>query len=78
MAYIKWDVLSKNKADIEKFFFCLGVLLSIDCLENSLKNKETLHYFLQILKTQKFKCFEEKFYFFKVQNTLLCLKEKFK
>ena len=27
---------------------------------------------------QKFKSFENKFNFFKMQNTLLCLKEKFK
>ena len=30
MALIKSDILSKNKDDIQKFFFFLGVLLSID------------------------------------------------
>ena len=38
MAFIKSDIVSTNKIDIEKFFFCLGVPLSIDyCLGNSLK-----------------------------------------
>ena len=43
MALIKSDLLSKNKDDIQKFFFFLGVLLSVDyCLLNSLKNTEML------------------------------------
>lgn len=43
MALIKSDILSKNKDDIQKFFFFLGVLLSVDyCLLNSLKNTEML------------------------------------
>ena len=77
---IKSDILSTNKFDIEKFFFCFGVLLSLDyCLGNlKKKTKKRFITFSQILKTRKFKCFREKFNFLKTQNTLLCLKEKFK
>ena len=55
MAFLKSDILSTNKVDIEKFFFCLGFLLSIDyCLGNSFqKNKETLHYFYTDFKDAK-------------------------
>ena len=41
------------------------------------KIKKLFITFLQILKTRKFKSFKEKFHFFKTQNTLLCLEEKF-
>ena len=79
MVFIKSDILSMNKVDMEKFFFCLSVLLSIDyCLGKFLKKiKKCFIIFLQILKT-KFKSFKEKFNFFKTQNTLQCLQEKFK
>ena len=53
MAFIKSDILSMNKVDIKKFFFCFGVLLSLDyCLGNFLK-KETLHYFFTDFKDAK-------------------------
>ena len=54
MAFIKSGILSMNKVDIEKFFCCLGVLLSADYyLGNSLKNKEMLHYFFTDFKDTK-------------------------
>ena len=79
MVFIKSDILSMNKIDIQVFLLSrCSIKRRLLFREFFKKIKKRFIIFLQILKTQKFRCFKEKFSFFKMESTSLCLKEKLK
>ena len=78
MAFIKSDMLSMNIVDVVFLLSQCSIKHRLLFREFFKEIKKSFIIFLQILKMQKFKCFKEKINWYKTQNALMCLKEKFK